>query len=418
MKTVKDYSLADPSVTACPFDYYSAMREEDPVHFDEAIGSFIVSRHEDIVKVMSEPIVFSMEMGFVDQAKQEFQDEVEQFYRDSGLPELKNVVTSDPPYHTRIRSLMDKAFTAHRVAAMEESLTAIANDIIDGFIDDGKVDFVEQFAIPFPIFVIADQLGIPRADLKAFKRWSDATVMPLGGQLSREQTMWCAEQTVEMWRYLQVKIAERLDNKTEDMISDLVHARIDDPANPTLSEMELIQIIRSLIVAGNETTTTAIGNGLLLLMRKPEIAQQLFGAGASDDRAITRLADEILRLESPVQGVPRTASVDTDINGVAIPKGSLVLLMLASANRDNGKFECPEGFDVSRKNVGQHLAFGNGIHRCIGSMLARMEIKISMRQIFTRLNDVRLAIPDSEIAYGPSMIVRSLTTLPATFTRR
>lgn len=417
MKSVQDYTLGDAKTTSCPFDYYKAMRSEDPVHFDEKIGTFIVSRHEDILKALAQPLLFSSGLGFVAQGRHDYADEIEEYYRSKGVPHLENVVTSDPPYHTRIRSLMDKAFTAHRVASMEGFIEEIANNLIDGFIDAGNVEFVERFAIPLPIFIIADQLGISRSDLPAFKRWSDATVEPLGRLLSKERGMWCAEQTVEMWYYLKERITERRTAPRDDMISDLVHARIDDPENPELTPMELFQVIRGLIVAGNETTTTAIGNGLLILLRTPGLIEKL-RAVIDDDRVFTRLTEEILRLESPVQGLPRVATADAELGGRQIPKGSLVYLGYASANRDTAKFNEADNFILERQNVAQHLAFGSGIHRCIGAMLARMEIKVSMRQIIKRLDSLQLAIPENELTYAPSMVVRSLISLPVSFTRR
>ena len=417
MKQVSEYTLADPQTAACPFDYYRAMRSDDPVHYDAKVGAFIVSRHADVLKALSQPLVLSSGNAFETLGKQPFADDIDEIYRKAGVPPLENVVTSDPPYHTRIRSLMDKAFTAHRVASMEPYIDQVANELIDGFIDDGQVEFVGQFAIPFPIFIIADQVGVSRSDFQAFKRWSDATVEPLGRQLSKERALWCADQTVEMWNYLQERIAARRAAPREDMISDLVHAIIDDPANPNLSEMELFQVIRGLIVAGNETTTTAIGNGLLILIRNPQLVPNLLAADGQD-RMLSRLTEEILRLESPVPGLPRLATEDTELGGQKIAKGSLVYLAYASANRDDEKFEEPESFALGRKNVGQHLAFGGGIHRCIGSMLARMEIKVSMRQMMTRLDNIQLATPEAELAYRPSMVTRTLTSLPISFTRR
>src|ERR1700737_4691184 len=141
MKNLKDYTLAHPQVTSCPFTYYEAMRSQDPIHFDEKIRTYIVSRHEDILKALAQPLVFSSGLGFKAQSRQAYEDKIEEYYRSHGVPKLENIVTSDPPYHTRIRSLMDKAFTAHRVASMEKAMTAIADDIIDGFIDDGRVEF-------------------------------------------------------------------------------------------------------------------------------------------------------------------------------------------------------------------------------------------------------------------------------------
>jgi cytochrome P450 len=417
MKNLQDYTLADPKVTSCPFDYYKEMRSQDPIHFDEKIKTYIVSRHEDILKALAQPLVFSSGLGFKAQSRQAYEDAIEEYYRSHGLPKLDNIVTSDPPYHTRIRSLMDKGFTAHRVASMESYINEVANELIDGFVDDGKVDFVERFAMPFPLFIIADQLGVTRTDFKSFRRWSDATVEPIGRQLSEDRVWWCAEQTVEMWNYLKEITDARRASPRDDMISDLVHARIDDPENPELSPMELFQVIRGLLVAGNETTTTAIGNGMLTLIRNAGLIEKLLAA-EGDDRVFSRMTEEILRLESPVQGLPRVTTEDTTLGGLPIPKGSLVFLGYASANRDDAKFESADDFSLDRKNVGHHLAFGSGIHRCIGAMLARMEIKVSMRQIIRRLDNINLAVPEHELAYAPSMIVRALVSLPVTFTRR
>jgi cytochrome P450 len=417
MKNLQDYTLADPQVTSCPFGYYKAMRSQDPVHFDEKIRTYIVSRHEDILKALSQPLVFSSGLGFKAQNRNPYEDEIEEYYRSHGVPKLEHIVTSDPPYHTRIRSLMDKGFTAHRVASMESYIDEVANELIDGFIGDGRVDFVERFAIPFPLFIIADQLGIARSDFKAFRRWSDATVEPGGRQIGKERLWWCAEQTVEMWNYLKKITDERRAAPRDDMISDLVHARIDDPDNPELSPMELFQVIRALLVAGNETTTTAIGNGMLILTRNPVLIQKL-RAALGDDKVFARMSEEILRLESPVQGLPRVTTEDAVLGGVSIPKGSLVFLAYASANRDDAKFESADDFSLERKNVGHHLAFGSGIHRCIGAMLARMEIKVSMRQVIRRLDNIKLAVPENELTYGHSMLVRSLVSLPVTFTPR
>lgn len=229
--------------------------------------------------------------------------------------------------------------------------------------------------------------------------------------------MWCAEQTVELWCYLTERIDERRAEPRNDMISDLVHARIDDPQNPQLTLAELFEVIRGLITAGNETTTTAIGNGLLLLINNPQLIRTLRET-KEQDRALNRFSEEILRLESPVPGLPRVTTEDTEIGGRKIPKGAHVYLCYSSANRDEAKFDAPDRFDLERKNVGQHLAFGSGIHRCIGAMLARMEIKVSMRRMIQRVDNLHLTIPARELRYGPSMVTRSLVSLPVAFTPR
>jgi cytochrome P450 len=417
MKTVREYSLGDRKTVECPYDYYEAMRSEDPVHFDEKAGTYIVSRYEDIKQALAQPLVFSSGLGFKNQKRQGFSEEIDEFYRSKGIPKFEIIVNSDPPYHTRIRSLMEKAFTAHRVATMEGYISEIANALIEGFIDEGEIDFAARFAVPLPIYVIADQLGIPRSDFQNFKRWSDASVAPLGRLLDRERALWCAEQTVEMWHYINDRIAERRAAPFDDMIHDLVHARIDDPENPVLTPMELFEVVRSLIVAGNETTTTAIGNGMLVLLKNPDLVQKLL-ANIDDDRMFSRLTEEILRLEAPVQGLPRMTTQDTELAGRKIPKGSLVYLCYASGNRDSGKFDDPDSFSLERKNAGQHLAFGSGIHRCIGAMLSRMEIKVAMRLLIKQLEHLKLTVPESELVYTPSMVIRPLVSLPISFTRR
>jgi cytochrome P450 len=417
MNDLSKFSLADKETASCPFDYYKAMRSEDPVHYDEKAGCYIVSRYADITEALAQPLVYSSALGFEQQQRGEHAAEIEAFYESHGVPAMKSVVVADPPYHTRIRSLMDKAFTAHRVASMEAYITEVAEELIDPLRSTGKMEFMGDFAIPFPIYIIADQLGVPRSEFKTFRRWSDATVEPLGRMLSRERSLWCAEQMVEMWHYIKQITDERRANPADDMITDLVQARIDDPENPTLNDEELFHVVRAFIVAGNETTTTAISNGMLLLARDRDLANQMFDQ-IDDDRAYSRFAEEVLRLESPVQGLPRITTQDTELGGVKIAQGSLVILGYASGNRDDAKFECPERFDHTRKNVGQHLAFGGGIHRCIGAMLARMEIKVATREILKRLADISLDVPESEISYAPSMLVRALTRLPLNFRPR
>lgn len=387
------------------------------MHFDEKAQCFIVSRYSDINEVLAKPLVFSSALGFQAQQRSEYSDEVDALYRAHGVPPPQSIVTSDPPYHTRIRSLMDKAFTAHRVAAMEAYMTQVAGELLEPALGLTDMEFVSQFAIPFPIYIIADQLGVPRERFKDFRRWSDATVEPLGRMLTRERALWCAEQIVEMWHYIDERVQERRIAPSEDMISDLVHARIDDPENPMLNQHELFEVVSAFIVAGNETTTTAIGNAMLTLARNPGLADQM-AASLDDDRSFTRFAEELLRLESPVQGLPRVTTADVELSGTVIPKGSMMILSYASGNRDDSKFDCPEQFDITRRNVGQHLAFGGGIHRCIGAMLARMEIKVAMREVLRRITDIRLAVPEGEIRYVPSMVVRALTALPIQFAPR
>ncbi|HKY92820.1 MAG TPA: cytochrome P450 [Nevskiaceae bacterium] len=417
MASVSDYTLADPQTATCPFGYYRAMREQSPVHRDPKLGMFIVSRYEDIMTALRAPHVFSSALGFAAQSAQDYTPEIDAYMAREGFGPIPMVLTSDPPAHTRIRTLVDKAFTAQRVAAMERYIVDLANQFIDRFIDAGKAEIVQDLAIPLPIYVIADQLGVDRSRIEDFKRWSNASVEPLGRLLTKERAFWCAQQMVELQHFLKARIDERRAQPRDDMISDLVHANTDNPADAPLDLGELFSVIRGLLVAGNETTTTAIGNGVLLLATHPEVVDGI-RASSEPDSALHRLTEEILRLEAPVPGLPRVTLEDTELGGTRIPKGSHVYLAFASANRDDRKFENAEAFDPTRRNAVQHLSFGSGIHRCIGATLARMEIKCAMREVIRRLGDVRLAVPEERLEYAPSMVTRSLLSLPITFTKR
>ncbi|WP_281783699.1 cytochrome P450 [Sinimarinibacterium flocculans] len=416
MGQLSSYSLADPETAICPFNYYKAMREEAPVHLDPKIGAYLVTRYDDIASALRQPLVFSSRQGFIEQLRKEYTPELDELMTREGYGPIQ-VAVWDPPEHTRMRALMDKAFTAHRVAAMEDYITQITNDLIDEFIDDGTVDIVKRLAIPIPVYVIADQLGVSREDIDDFKRWSDAAVEPLGGLITKERDFECAREMIQLQHYLKKQIDDRRANPRDDMISDLVHARIDDPEKSALELDDLFTVIRALLVAGNETTTNAISSGVMLLCRHPEIVEKI-RTSANQNKALMFLCEEILRLESPVPGLPRFTTQDVELGGTLIPKGSPVLLCYASANRDESRFECPEKFDPERKNAAQHQAFGGGIHRCIGASLARMEIKCALREVVRRMDDIRLAVPENELRYGPSIVTRGLLSLPIRFSKR
>lgn len=420
MNKLADFSFADPETVACPFAYYKAMREEDPVHFDPKIGMYIVSRYADILEVVKQPVLFSSVEGFEEQLRQDYTPEIERLMIEEGLGPLPLAVY-DPPEHTRIRALMDKAFTPQRVRQMEEYVVDIVNELIDAFIDRGEAEIVEDFAIPLPMYIIADQLGVDRADRPAFKQWSDAAVEPLSGLITKERAFECAREMIELQKYLKLRIDDRRATPRDDMISDLVHARLTDPDSgeevPALSETELYSLIRGLLVAGNETTTSAIANATLLMIQHPDIADQMRGE-LDRDRAFVNLVEEILRHQSPVPNLFRMTTADTQIGDVPIPKGSHILLSWASANRDDRKFEQPDIFDPARKNAGHHLTFGAGVHRCIGQAIARMEVKVAIRELLRRMDAIELAIPESELRYIPNMTTRGLASLPVRFRKR
>lgn len=400
--------FSNPQVMECPYPIYKNMRDHAPVYFLERLGFWIITRYDDCLNAIRDPQVFSSKMGFRPGV---VPDEVIRIYNEEGYGDLPDtLVSNDPPSHTRYRKLVDRAFTASRVRQMEDYMVVVVRELIDAFIEDGRLSVMRDFAVPVPMYVIADQLGVPRSHRDKFKKWSDAAVAPLGLLLSDERKIECAKLAVEMQHYFVDVFGDRRANPRDDLISDLVTKEID---GAPLSTPELLSILNQLLVAGNETTTSSIAASIVRLADAPELAELL----AKEPGKCNNFAEEILRHESPVQGLFRMTTADVEIGGVTIPKGSLVNLRYGSANRDESRYECPEAFNVDRANASSHLAFGAGIHHCIGAQLARREIAIAVRELSARLKDIRLVAPD-KISHAPSVILRALNEFEIEFSKR
>jgi cytochrome P450 len=410
-------SLLDPDTIRSPFAFYSWMRANDPVHFDPKAGAWLVSRYEDIAEAVRNEGL-SSQFGLSSAHREPWQDEVDEMMRREGFgPHSTNDnFNVDPPLHARRRALVDKAFTAQSVAKMEQHISAIVRDLMDQFIDRGHADLVSEYAIPIAIYVIADQLGLPRDRLEDYKRWSDAAVVPLGRGISKEQAIGYARDMMQMHHFLNEHIEDRRKRPTDDLISGLVHARIDGDEATALTKTELLSCCVALLAAGNETTRNGIGFAAYLLADDTALFQAL-RESAEQDRAMQRFVEETLRIQPTVPQLPRMAIRDVVVGGVSIPKGSFVYLCWASGNRDAAKFEHADRFDLNRKNLAAHLTFGQGIHRCVGAMLARMEMKCAAREIVNRLDDYRLTRAGEPEIWG-TFVFRGPRSLPVTFKRR
>jgi len=410
-------SLKDPDISAQPTAYYNAMRELDPVHYDEKLGMYLISRYEDIQAIQRDPITFSVEHGYKAQYAAGFFEEFQQILERDGQGYFPDAIMSDPPYHTRIRKLMDNAFSAHRVRQLEPLIEAIIRECIDEFIDRGECDGVKDFAVPVTIRVICKQLGIETYDADKIQRWSHAVTQQIGRMQDREQMVENAHEICELQNFLIAQIRDRETSPREDMISDLVHARVEGDENPTLTFVEVVSLVRALMIAGNETTATAMSNLLYILATQPEVATLLQDA-ADDDRLLSRFVEELLRIEPPVRGLSRMTTKEVDVGGKILPSGAHLLLMYASANDQDEVFPCPREFDMERPNLGRHVSFGGGPHRCIGLSLARMEIRVAAREVIRRMQDIKLAIPPEGLRYLPTVATHSIERLPITFSKR
>ncbi|HJN93237.1 MAG TPA: cytochrome P450, partial [Dehalococcoidia bacterium] len=273
--------------------------------------------------------------------------------------------------------------------------------------------FVERFAVPLPVTVIADQLGVSRDDLADFKRWSDDSVAPLGGMITRERQLECARSLVEFQTYFAQRIEERRANPQDDILSALVNAHLDVEAEADGSDTrpldvpEMLSILNQILVAGNETTTNLLASAMLLLLQHPDQMRIV----RDDPDAIEGLLEEALRLESPVQGLFRVATSDTELDGVPTPAGSRLVLMYASGNRDDAQFPAAANFDVCRADAKMHLAFGGGEHFCLGAALARLEARVAFEELLRRTTDIQLADEQGEFPHTPSFILRGLQEL-------
>jgi len=239
----------------------------------------------------------------------------------------------------------------------------------------------------------------------------------IGRMQDREQMVENARVICELQNYLIAQIRDRQENPRDDMLSDLVHARTEDEENPTLTFKEVVSLARALLIAGNETTATALGNLLFILATRPELARDLYD-NVDDERYVTRFVEEVLRLEPPVRGLSRMTTREVELGGATLPKGAHMLNLYASGNDDETVFECPRKFDMQRPNIGRHVAFGGGVHRCVGLALARMEVKVAAREFVKRIKDISLDIPVEEVRYLPTIATRSIERLPLIFSKR
>jgi cytochrome P450 len=407
-RPLAEYNPFDPELLDQPFAYYAALRRHAPVYLDPLTGFFMVSTYAEICEVVRRPEVFSNRFGAaLGGGGREPRAEVAEVMAGGWRP-VDTMLTADPPEHKRFRGLVNKAFLPRRVNGLVPAMEAISAELIDRFHARGAVELVGEYAVPLPLTVIADQLGVPRADLARFKVWSDAFVAQLSGLATPESELDSARKIVEFQHYFAAKLEERRAAPRDDILSDLVNARLE--GERPLDVAESLSILQQLLVAGNETTASAIAEGMLLLATHPDQLARV----KADPGLIPNLVEEVLRLATPTANMFRVVLADAEVAGVAIPKGSIVFLRYASANRDEKVFAEPDRFDVGRANAGEHLAFGLGIHFCLGAMLARAELGVAFRQLLARLPDFRLA-PGERPRHKPSLILRGLGELRLEF---
>ncbi len=409
-KALADFDFFDPEVIEHPYDFYKAAREEAPVYQLPGTNIYFVSRYADVREALKRTDVFSNE--FADELNPPPKNPEALAIYAEGWETADTLLTVDPPRHRVYRSLLNKVFSNKRVEGMHDYMVQIVNELIDDWIDEGEVDFLNRFCVPFPIFVIADQLGVPREDIELFRYWSDRFGSRLSQFADEEQEVEDARAIVQFQHYFVDKIAELRENPADNIISDLAQARIDD--NRLLTTEELLSIIQQLLVAGNETSRASIAAGVLYFIDHPDQFIKL----EQDPSLLPNAVEEILRLATPSCGLWRKVKADTELGGVAIPEGAMLMVRFASANRDEAMFRCPEHFDISRENASDNLAFGQGVHFCLGAQLARKELNVAFEHLMKRTTHWRLTEGKNTLTHWPNLILRGLNDLHITFDKR
>jgi cytochrome P450 PksS len=395
--------LFSPAFWANPFPLFARLRAEEPVHralLPPRTPIWFVTRHEDVLALLKDDR-FAKDRTRAMTA--------EQLRRMPWVPPMfrpleRNMLDRDPPDHTRLRALVQKAFTPRLVEQLRGRVEALADELLDEVAHRGEMDLIRDYALPLPMTIIAEILGVPTRDRDRFQRWSKVIV-----SVNAFNVSWRVFPAV--WgftRYLKRLFALRRAEPGDDLTTALVRA---EEAGERLGEDELLAMAFLLLIAGHETTVNLIASGTLELLRHPDQLDRL----RRDPSLIGTAVEELLRFTAPVfLSTERYALEDLELRGVAIPRGGLVFAALGSANRDETVFRDPDSLDVGRSE-NRHLGFGQGIHYCLGAPLARLEAQVAFEALLRRLPDLRLKGPPESLRWRRSLILRGLEALPVAF---
>jgi len=416
-------SLFDMQTLKHPYEAYRWLRDNEPVHFEPALNVHVVTRYDLVREVIRDTATFSsrydaflrksQEMTFM-AAAPEVQARLRELMA-AMVPVPPTMLTLDEPEHSKYRSLVSKLFTAAQMKQSEPGVLQVIRKTIAAFGDRRELDFMEAFAFPVPLTIIAQRLGIPEEDREFFNDAATAAAAALrlspvdGPELVRR-----AQLALDLQKLLVRLIEARRAEPREDMITILANSKLADE-DRHLTHGECLSILNQFLVAGHETTTSTFGWGMLILCQRPELQDELH---AGDPKLIRTFVEEVLRLEAPVQGLPRLVTRDTELGGCKLAAGSMIMIRYGAANRDERQFERPDEVDIRREKAGMQLAFGSGVHHCIGAPLARQELTLGFPALLAHMRDIRLApgrpLPEAE----PSFILRNLPELHIQFERR
>ena len=375
---------------ANPYPVYRRLQTRDPVHRSRLIKGWVLSRHEDIDAVLRDSRRFGNDRVSTQDANLRFDSE-----------EPRSMLYRDPPDHTRLRSLVSKAFTPRAVRALRPRVEKIADDLLDSLDGADSFDVIDAIAYPLPVAVICEMLGVPQEDRGPFREWSNDASLSIEPLLDDRRVASTMDALSRLRDYFSDLAERRRADPGDDLVSALT--QIEDEGD-RLSHLELQLMLVLLLVAGNETTRNLVGNGLLALLRNPEQLDRL----RREPELIGPAVEELIRYDSPVQIDGRSVREDTEVGGVPLERGQYLMLLLGAANRDPEAFDDPDVLDVSRER-NPHLGFGRGIHHCLGAPLARMEAEVMLGKLLERFPNVRLAGSPTR---RRQIVLRGLSSLP------
>lgn len=409
-------TLADVEVLECPYPTYDLLRAQAPVWQDPITGLFVITRYEDLRRICLDTERYSNVRPSNDHANLTGNARMAyELFREKGWVPGESLAARDDPNHKQMRAIFDTAFRPGRIKELDSEVEALAYQLIDAFIDDGHCNFVKQYAVPLPLIIICRQMGARQEDIWQIKEWTDAWFKGVGFGLTEAEVIWATEKEIEAQHYFQA-IFERLREEPDGtLLSDLVNTVIPEWGR-TLTDNELhAEMMQDTFVGGSETTTNALSAGIMLLSQNSRVWEKL---KSDPDRYLKTFCEEVVRLESPVQGLTRTAKVDIELHGVKIPKGATLDVRFAAGNRDPARFECPNDIDLERRNAASHLGFSSGTHYCLGAPLARRELYWGFKAFIDRIEDFRLSPGRNKLRHHPNYGLRALKELHIDFAAR
>ena len=411
---VHQISPMHPDILKSPWGMNKRLRDEAPVFQDPNSGIFFVSRYEDVIQIAKDHQTFSSRMMGPTRAMAGSEDpEVIEVLK-SGYKNVPTMLTEDPPNQRRYRKFVDGAFSPSSLKRLEPFIENLSNELIDIFIDNGECEFLSEFGVPLPLRVIISQLGAPQEDLPLFRKWTEAFIGNLSQQLDQEETLQAAKDMVEFQHYFVARMNERRAAPADDILSKLVNASFD--GEQPLTDAECLSMLSQILVAGNETTSASLTEGVWLLIENPDQYQLLRDDPSAE--MISRLVEEVLRISSPSSNMFRRTTREVEMHGVTIPENSILFARFASANHDDSQFPEAAKFNLMRDNLKDQVAFGKGVHHCLGAALSRREMNIGFKVILDRMENFRLADGASDPEFSANALLHGMTGLNIAFDKK